>query len=42
MNTPARAPVAQLADDVQLLNARKATECVEVPDRRCALVPGLI
>jgi hypothetical protein len=36
------APVAQLADVVQLLDVRKAAECAEVPDCRCAPMPGFI
>jgi hypothetical protein len=36
------APVAQLADGVQLLDVRKAAESAEVPDRWCAPVPGFI
>jgi hypothetical protein len=37
-----RAPVAQLAEDIQHLDVRKAAERAEVPDHRCAPMLGLV
>jgi hypothetical protein len=36
------APIAQLANGIRLIDVRKTSKCVKVPDRSCAPMPGLI